>query len=107
MPENASDKAVSSKVTRSSITESLRARMTFLNRTQVDAVVDGVFDELSKAIGNGRAVEIRGLGSFAVMPVAGRKVRNPRTGQEGYSQARRRVRFRPGRELKEALSRPS
>ena len=75
-----------------------------LARQAVDAMVEG----LVEAIVQGNRIEIRGFGIWTVKETHSRpNARNPRTGERVFVPARRKVRFNPGKVLKEVLSRPS
>jgi len=67
--------------------------------------VDVLFETLADAIVNGERIEIRGFGSWEVKETNARpQARNPRTGAEVFVPARRKVRFKPGKILRDALS---
>ncbi|WP_253730210.1 HU family DNA-binding protein [Treponema sp. OMZ 790] len=52
----------------------------------------------------GTPIEIRGLGSFDFVVLHGKKnARNPKTGERVLTADRCKIRFKPGKELKEAL----
>ncbi|MCZ6634418.1 MAG: integration host factor subunit beta [bacterium] len=75
--------------------------------TQAKQAVDVLFETLADAIIHGERIEIRGFGSWEVKKTNARpRARNPRTGAEVYVPARRKVRFKPGKILRNALSRP-
>ena len=70
--------------------------------------VDGIFEALKDAILREDRIEIRGFGSWTVKETNAKpNARNPRTGEIIYVPARRKVSFKPGRILKEALFKPS
>ena len=59
------------------------------------------------AIGNGNRIEIRGFGSWAVRRQnAYPNARNPMTGASVSVPPRRKVRFKAGKMIREALARP-
>ena len=65
------------------------------------------FEELREAIIRGDTVEIRGFGAWKVKETKPRpNARNPKTGETIYIPARRKVSFKPGKILKEALFQP-
>jgi len=69
--------------------------------------VDVLFETLAEAIVEGERIEIRGFGSWEVKRTNARpRARNPRTGEEVYVPARRKVGFKPGKILRDALSIP-
>ena len=70
----------------------------------INAISNLFLDELSMLLQQGIPVEIRGLGSFDFAVLHARKnARNPKTGETVLTADRCKVRFKPGRELKEAL----
>jgi len=70
-------------------------------------LVDAFFEAVQKAILRGDRIEIRDFGSWVVKTANARpQARNPRTGEVIVVPARRKVRFKPGRIVKEALGRP-
>lgn len=70
-------------------------------------VVDIFFETLAEAIMDGERIEIRGFGSWEVKRTDARpRARNPRTGERVFVSARRKVGFKPGKILRDALSTP-
>jgi nucleoid DNA-binding protein len=75
--------------------------------TMAKQAVDVLFATLADAIVEGERIEIRGFGSWEVKHTNARpRARNPRTGDEVYVPARRKVGFKPGKILRDALSIP-
>lgn len=71
---------------------------------QINAIANLFLNELSVLLQQGIPVEIRGLGSFDFAVLHGRNnARNPKTGEAVLTADRCKVRFKPGKELKEAL----
>jgi DNA-binding protein HU-beta len=66
--------------------------------------VDGVFDAITETLKAGDEVRLTGFGVFAVAQRAGGKGRNPQTGQEIEIKPSKQPRFRPGKQLKDALN---
>ena len=72
---------------------------------QINAIANLFLDELSVLLQQGIPVEIRGLGSFDFAVLHGRKnARNPKTGEAVLTADRCKVRFKPGKELRESLN---
>ena len=72
---------------------------------QINAIANLFLDELSVLLQQGIPVEIRGLGSFDFAVLHGRKnARNPKTGETVLTADRCKVRFKPGKELRESLN---
>ena len=69
--------------------------------------VDALFTALRQRLLAGDRIEVRGFGTLSVKQVAPRPTaRNPRTGETVQVPARRKVHFKPGKELREGLHRP-
>lgn len=69
--------------------------------------VDVLFETLADSIIQDDRIEIRGFGSWEVKRTNSRPhARNPRTGAKVYVPARRKVGFKPGKILRDALSIP-
>ena len=74
-------------------------------RGQALKAVDALFNGLRDALQQGGRIEIRDFGSWTVKTTnAKSNARNPRTGEVVVVPARRKVRFKAGRIVKEALS---
>ncbi len=66
--------------------------------------VDGVFELIQDALKAGDEVRLTGFGVFVVATRAGGKGRNPQTGEEITIKPSKQPRFRPGKQLKDALN---
>lgn len=69
----------------------------------VSRVVNEVFEVMRDALERGDEVRVLPFGVFKVVERRARRVRNPRTGEVIELPARRVVKFRPGKELRESL----
>ena len=68
-------------------------------------VVDALFTGLREQLIEGHRIEIRGFGVLTVKETKAKPAaRNPRTGERVFVPARRKVLFKPGKQLKEALT---
>lgn len=70
------------------------AERTSVKKTDVAKVLDGTLEEIRQSLDKGETVTLRGFGSFKVTERAGRKGRNPRTGQEIDIPPGKRVSFK-------------
>lgn len=77
--------------------------MTSIEKTE--RVVNQVLDMLKESIVKHRSLKIQGFGVFEVVDVPERQGCNPRTGESILIPAHKAVRFRPGKELREAVNR--
>ncbi len=93
-------------ITKADLAKNLTSSLSCKN-TMAKQAVDVLFEALADSIVNGQRIEIRGFGSWEVKKTNARpRARNPRTGAEVYVPARRKVRFKPGKILRDALSKP-
>jgi DNA-binding protein HU-beta len=74
------------------------------SKMKAEEAVNAVFDALTAALKKGEDVRLPAFGVFDVKDTAARTARNPQTGEEVAVPAGRKVRFKPGKALKEALS---
>lgn len=74
-----------------------------LSRKDAMALVDGVFEDIEKAVLKGEAVKIPGFGQFKVRDRAARMGRNPATGESIKIAAKRVFKFLPAKALKDAI----
>jgi DNA-binding protein HU-beta len=72
--------------------------------TQVSSVVNATFDAIQNALSSGDEVTITGFGTFKVTHRAAREGRNPQTGEAMPIPARNTPSFKPGSQLKRAVS---
>ena len=78
-----------------------------VSKTLAKQLVDTFFKLLTETIVEGGRIEARGFGVFTVKKTNAKpSARNPRTGEIVYVPARRKVQFKPGKLLKEAMSKP-
>lgn len=77
---------------------------TGLAKNDAAKAVDGVFDLITDSLKAGTEVRLTGFGVFVVATRAGGKGRNPQTGEEITIKPSKQPRFRPGKQLKDALN---
>lgn len=91
-------------MTKSELIAQVAARNPHLYQRDVERLVTSIFDEISKALGRGNRVELRGFGAFSVKRRDSRIGRNPRTG-ESVSVAEKAVPyFKTGKQLRDLLN---
>lgn len=74
-----------------------------MTKKQVKGLVDGLFDEIKKALKNGEAVLITGFGKFYTKKVGAKVQRVPGTDRTVNVPAKSVARFKAGKALKEAV----
>ena len=74
--------------------------------TQADAerLVRAIFESITTTLAEGGRVELRGFGAFSVRHRAGRRGRNPRTGEVVDVEAKSVPFFKAGKELRDRLN---
>ena len=75
-----------------------------ITRRQATAAFEAVFDAIVEALKAGDTVKVPGVGSFSVTQREARKGRNPATGASITIKASKSVRFKVGKDLKEAVN---
>ncbi len=79
-------------------------RVEGLTRRQAAEALDAVFTTIADAVRSGEGAKVPGFGSFSLSERAARKGRNPATGETIKIKASKTVRFKVGKELKEAVN---
>lgn len=79
------------------------SRQSGLTRTESEKAVDAVFASITSSLQKGGEVRLVGFGTFATAKRAATTGRNPRTGAELKIPAKTLPKFRPGKQLKEAV----
>lgn len=74
-----------------------------LSRRAAATLVDGLFDEIKRAIRKEKRFVVPGFGTFQLRTRKGRTGRNPQTGAEIQIPASRTVGFKPAPDFKKAL----
>ena len=75
-----------------------------LSQADTAAVVDALLDEITQALAKGKRVRLIGFGTFEVRERAARRGVNPQTGKPMAIPASKSPAFKPGKELKDAVS---
>jgi nucleoid DNA-binding protein len=76
------------------------ATETGVSKTHTGIIVQELFQVVSRALSEGRHLEIRGFGTFKVRERRARRARNPRSGGEVMVPAKLVPLFKPSKELK-------
>jgi len=87
-------------VTKKELVERI-AQQTGLQRNDVKTVVQGFLDAVVEELGRGNRLEFRDFGVFEVRERAARSAQNPKTLVPVQVPAKRTVRFKPGRLMRE------
>ncbi|NPB09681.1 MAG: hypothetical protein GXO17_04935 [Thermodesulfobacteria bacterium] len=73
-------------------------------KKDLELVVDLLFERMADVLREGKRIEIRGFGRFMVKEQKGRVFRNPKTAEVRELPPRKRIIFKPGKDLKERLN---
>ena len=79
-------------------------KKTEFNRARSLTIVEGILESLKTALTNKEKVEIRGFGSFKVVPKKTGFGRDIRRQKQIRIEKGQRIKFRPGQELKTLLA---
>jgi DNA-binding protein HU-beta len=74
------------------------------SKLKAEEAVNAVFEAMTQALKTGGDVRLPAFGVFDVKDTVARTARNPRTGEEVAVAAGKKVRFKPGKALKDALA---
>ena len=92
------------KLTKIDLVESVYLN-TKIEKQDVQKVIDNLLEQLKLSMSDGKTIELRGFGTFEKRLRKGRsKARNPKTGEIVSVEPHYVAVFRPGRELKNAIS---
>lgn len=80
------------------------ANDTSLAKKDVANVIDSTFSNITSTLKGGNEARFVGFGTFTVTNRAATEGRNPRTGEPIKIPASKQPKFRPGKELKDAVN---
>jgi integration host factor subunit beta len=90
-------------MTKSELIHRLARRFPELKVQDADASVNVILGRISTTLAAGDRAEIRGFGSFDVSDRPAHFARNPKSGERVEVPAKRVVRYKAGKELREAV----
>jgi integration host factor subunit beta len=91
-------------VIKSELVQVIANRNPHLFRSDVERIVNVIFEEVTEALVAGNRVELRGFGAFAVQCRSARIGRNPRTGATVEVEEKWVPFFKTGKDLRERLN---
>ncbi len=74
------------------------------SKLKAEEAVNAVFEAMTRALAKGDEVRLPAFGVFEVKATLARTARNPQTGEEVKVPAGKKVRFKPGKALKETVN---
>ncbi len=90
-------------MTKSELIARLAERYPQLVAKDAEFAVKTILDAMSRTLAEGRRIEIRGFGSFALSRRPPRIGRNPKSGERVLVPEKRVPHFKPGKELRERV----
>lgn len=87
-------------MTKSELIGILAQRQTHLAYNDVELAVKAILEHMATTLSNGKRIEIRGFGSFALHYRAPRVGRNPKSGEPVSLAAKYVPHFKPGKDLR-------
>ena len=81
------------------------ARKAHLTKKGADEAVNVFLNEIGRSLAKGEKVVLSGFGTFRVISMKGKTVRNPNTEKFVTIKAHRSPRFTPGKRLKKQVAR--
>ena len=91
-------------MTRSELIKEISKAHPTLRKSEVQSIVEAIFDTLTEGICTNGRVEIRGFGAFFVKERPARSAINPRTGEPVQVPKKRMLRFKAGKAVFERLN---
>ena len=91
-------------MTKSELIEKIGLQLRHLSKTEVEIIVETLFDKMVDSLKAGNRVEVRGFGTFEVRHREARQGRNPKTGASVYVKNRCVPFFKVGKELKQRIN---
>lgn len=91
-------------MTKSDLVEKIAGKTDAFTKTEIEIMVNAVFDSMTQALVEGGKVEIRGFGSFKLKNRAARDGRNPKSGEAIRIPPKKVPFFKVGKELREKLN---
>ena len=90
---------------KSDIIKELKKKHPKLKLSQIESILDLIFDTISKRLINNRSIEIRDFCRFSIRTTKARhNARNPRTGSVIYVPSKKKVFFKMSKHLKEEIN---
>ena len=85
---------------------SLVAKDTEMTKAASERILNSMIANIQEALVNGKTIQLIGFGSFSTTKRAARTGRNPQTGKKINIPAKTVPKFKPGKNLREAVNSP-
>ena len=90
--------------TKADLVEDLANKLEGVTKKLAGEAIEGIFESIAGRLSAGERVQVPGFGTFQVSARAERQGRNPKTKEPMTIPASNSVRFKPGKNLKEAVN---
>ena len=91
-------------MTKTQFIERFRKNANLKYKTEAERIANIFLDTVKECISEGENIEFKGFGTFKIKEKAQTVGRNPHTGEEVVIPAKKVVKFRAGKELKEIVN---
>lgn len=91
-------------MTKAELIERIAMNNTHLYTTDVERLINIIFNRIKQSLANGERVELRGFGIFSVKKREARVARNPKTGLEVSVEQKAIPCFKSGKILKKRIN---
>ena len=92
-------------MSRPEIIKQFKQKNSKLNQSQIELIINVFCDNISKALKNGKKIELRGFGTFFIKKInENYSARNPKTGELIYVPEKNKVRFKASKNLKKLIN---
>ena len=92
---------------KSELIQQIAGKMMNLPEKTVEQAVNCILTRMSQALAEEQRIEIRDFGVFTIRQMPERCAYNPKTGVKVTVATKSKVHFKPGRALKECLTKPT
>lgn len=90
---------------KSKIIEKLHKKHQNLKRSQINAMVNLIFETITNSLQNNQAVELRDLGRWSIKNIKAKyNARNPKTGEIIYVPEKKKISFKMSKKLKSEIN---
>jgi integration host factor subunit beta len=90
---------------KSEIVKQLRKNYPALNLSQIETIVNIMFDTIANSLAKHKPVELRDFGRFSVKTIKAKyNARNPKTGEIIYVPEKKKVSFKMSKHLKQEIN---
>lgn len=91
-------------MTRAELIEAIAVKHPQISIKDIERAIKYIFEQMATALEQGKRIEIRGFGSFALRYHPPRTARNPKTGEFVNTDGKFSPHFKPGKELRERVN---